>query len=94
LLGAKRNVTPCFAVEWNSGYASLIFLDDAWSEYWAIDGTRRVAPDEAVRRNIAHGEAEPHPIAECMEKARAFAAMRQFILQGNCPDWLTYKYVQ
>jgi hypothetical protein len=92
-LGMKRDVTPCFAVEWDSDYASLIFLDDAWSEYRAIDGAHPVVPSEEVRRNIAHGELRPHPIAECMEKARAFAAIRDFLSRGSRPDWLTYEYV-
>ncbi len=92
-LGAKRNVRPCFAVEWDSGYASLIFFDDAESEYRAVDGAHPVTPSEEVRCNIAHGELRPHPIAECMEKPRAFAALRDFIRQGSRPDWLTYNYV-
>jgi hypothetical protein len=46
-----------------------------------------------VRRNIAHGELAQHPTAECMKKARAFGAIREFIDKGSHPDWLTYKYV-
>lgn len=92
-LGAKRDVTPGLSVEWDSEYASLIFLDDVWSEYRAIDATHPVVPSEEVRRNIAQGELSPHPLEECMEKARAFIAIREFINDGNRPDWLTYKYV-
>jgi hypothetical protein len=92
-LGAKRNVTPCLSVEWNSDYASLIFLDEAWSEYRAIDVTHPVVPSDDLRRKIAHGELSPHPTEECMEKARAFNAIREFIYKGDPPDWLTYEYV-
>ena len=92
-LGMKRDVTACFAVEWDSGYASLIFFDDAGSEYRVIDGAHPVAPSEQVRRNIAHGELRPHPIVECMDKTRAFAAIRDFLSRDSRPDWLTYKYV-
>ena len=92
-LGAKRDVSPCLSVEWDSEYASLTFLDDAWSEYRALDVTHPVMPGEQVRRNIAHGELSPHPTEECLEKARAFIAIREFISKGSRPDWLRYKYV-
>ena len=92
-LGAKRDVSPCFAAEWDSRYASLIFLDDAWSEYRAIDVSHPVAPCEEVRRAVAHGELIPHPIAECMEKARAFTLMQDFLIRGGRPEWLTYNFV-
>jgi hypothetical protein len=81
-------------VVWDSGVASLTFLDDAWSEYRASDGTRRGTPREEVRIKIAHGEPIPHPVEQCMEKARAFVAMREFLTQGKRPDWLTYKYIR
>ena len=93
-LGLKCVVSPCFTVEWDSDYASLIFLDDVWSEYRAMDVSHPVAPNEEVRRRIAHGEVGPHPTAECMEKARAFAAIRYFLIQGVRPDWLTYNCVR
>lgn len=94
LLSSKRNVTPCFAAEWDSGFASLIFLDGIWSEYRAIDGDHPVSPSEEIRRNIAHGEPHPHPIGECMEKVRAFAAMQDYVRQGRPPEWLTYRCVR
>ena len=93
-LGLKCVVSPCFTVEWDSDYASLIFLDDVWSEYRAMDVSHPVAPNEEVRRRIAHGEVGPHPTASCMEKARAFAAIRYFLIQGVRPDWLTYNCVR
>ena len=91
--GPKRDVTPCFTVEWDTGFASLIFLDDSWSEYRAIDSGQPVSPSEEIRLRISHGEPTPHPTEQCMDKARAFAAMREFIASGDRPDWLTYKHV-
>jgi hypothetical protein len=57
-------------------------LDDAWSEYRAIDGESRVTPSEKVRRDIAHGELLPQLTERCIEKAGAFAAMCDFLGQG------------
>jgi hypothetical protein len=93
-LGApKRDVSPCCAVEWDGPYGSLIFHDDAWSEYRVIDEARPVQATEDQRRRIAHGEPTPHPVEECMEKARAFAAIREYLGSRTRPSWLKYKYV-
>jgi hypothetical protein len=92
--GAKRVIVPCFAIEWEDRYASLIFHDEAWSEYRAIDSQRPVAPDETTRTRIAHGELTPYPIEECMDKARAFDAVREFITTDARPPWLSYRYVR
>ena len=92
-MGQKRDVSPCLAIEWHGAYASLIFHDDAWSEYRAIDSTRPVSATEEERRRIAHGELAPHPASECMEKARAFEAISEFIINRTRPNWLTYRHV-
>jgi len=92
-LGIKNQSSPCFAVEWDGAYASLIFHDDAWSEYRAIDEAQPVQPTEAQRKRIAHGEPEPHPVAECMDKTRAFRAMREYLGDRQRPAWLKYCYV-
>ena len=91
--GAKRDISPCFAVEWDGPYASLIFHDDAWSEYRVMDEARPVQATEETRKRIAHGEPAPHPVAECMEKQRAFEAIRQYVRELTRPGWLKYRYV-
>jgi hypothetical protein len=91
---AERDVTPCFAAEWVDRYAGLIFLDDDWSEYRASDAARPVTVDESLRLQIAHGEGRPQPAEECMDKGRAFEAMRHFVTYGVRPEWLTYRYVR
>ena len=92
--GAERDVVPCLSLEWFDQYASLIFLDDAWSEYRAIDTEHPVAPEEEIRKLIAHGEPSAHPIEECMSTVRAFDAAHEFIESGERPTWLSFKYVR
>jgi hypothetical protein len=74
--------------------AALIFLDDAWSEYRAIDVERPVQPSEDVRKRTSHGEFLPYPIGECMSVERAFAAIAHYVAEGERPPWLTYRYVK
>ena len=93
-LGLKRDISPCLTIEWHGPYASLIFHDDAASEYRAIDPTRPVSATEEERSRIAHGEPVPHPADECMEKARAFEAIAEFIVNHRRPTWLMYRYVR
>jgi len=93
ILGAKRNVISYFMLEWADGYASLIFHDEKWSEFRAIDKEHPVAPSESTRLKMAHGELRPHPIEECMEKKRAFDAVRHLLQTGERPSWLSYRYV-
>ena len=92
-LGRKRDVMSCSCVEWDGAYASLIFHDEAWSEYRAIDHDCPVWPTDVERRKIAHGELTPPPQNECMDKVRAFTAIRDFLHIGARPGWLSYKYV-
>jgi hypothetical protein len=92
-LGSKRNVSPCCAIEWNEPIASLIFFDDAWSEYRAIDESHPVQATDDQRHRIAHGELSPHPLEECMELTRAFAAVREYLGSRTRPNWMKYRYV-
>jgi hypothetical protein len=94
LMGMNRRMaSPCFAMEWTDGFASLIFHDDAWSEYRAIDHDHPVSPNEDVRTRISHGENRPHPINECMLVSRAFSAINSYTETLSRPTWLSYKYV-
>jgi hypothetical protein len=93
VFGVKRDVSGCFSVEWYSHYASLIFLGDSWSEYRVRDTARPVQSSDDDRTRIAHGEFQAHPIDECMEKGRAFTAIREYLKTGERPTWLTYKFV-
>jgi hypothetical protein len=93
LFGAKRFVVSFFAIEWSQDFASVIFHDEYGSEYRALDQDNPVAIDDSIRNQIAHGELTPHPIEECMKKARAFAGVRSFVSSGERPDWFTYRYV-
>ena len=93
-LGKKRDVDSLFALEWDSEYASLIFHDENWSEYRALDKDHPVQPDEKIRVRIAHGEVKPHPLEECMNKRRAFIAVESFLESGCRPDWLAYCFVE
>jgi len=95
LLGLQnRYVDSLFALEWHEQIASLIFHDENWSEYRAIDKERPVNADEALRKKIAHGEVRPHPIEECMSKERAFSAANEYLKNSNRPKWLEYHFVE
>ncbi|WP_435105916.1 Imm1 family immunity protein [Arhodomonas sp. AD133] len=89
-----RFVEALLSVEWAADYASLIFHDENWSEYRAMDEALVVQPDEQVRARIAHGEARPHPVEECMHRERAFKAIRELIDTGARPEWLSYRVVK
>lgn len=83
-----------FAVEWCGPTASLIFLDEAGSEYRALDRERPVQADERTRKAIAHGELTPHPLEQCMELQRAQQAIAEYLQTGQRPAWLQYLYVE
>jgi hypothetical protein len=89
----KRDIVSCFSLEWDGAYASLTFHDDAWGEYRAIDHEHPVHSTEDERCNIAQGEPTPLPLEECLDKSRAFRAIREFLNDGARPGWLSYKYV-
>jgi len=91
--GNKRYVDALFSVEFYKDTASLIFHDENWSEYRAIDKKVPVNVNQEVRLKIAHGELNPHPIEECMEKDRAFKAIKEYLKTGSRPSWMEYHYV-
>jgi hypothetical protein len=88
-----RYVDSLFSLEWCDQYACLIFHDENWSEYRAIDEAVPVAPNEETRLVISHGEAKPSPVDECMKKDRAMIAVRECLVQNSRPSWLKYRYV-
>lgn len=91
---APRYISGFAALEWADGFASLIFLDDNWSEYRVLDKITPVSSPETVRVRIAHGEVSPHPAIECMDKARAFQALQEALQTGVRPGWLSYRFVE
>ena len=94
LLGLAPRISQMhLAIEWSSDVASLIFFDDAASEYRAKDPERPIQTDEDTRRAIAHGELKPHPLDECLGLVRAREAIQEFMRTGDRPNWLQYEYV-
>ena len=94
VLGAHpRILLMHFAIEWNDDVASLIFFDDAASEYRAKDQERPVQANDGTRKAIAHGELAPHPLEQCMFLDRAQQAIDEYLKTGVRPQWLHYKYV-
>jgi hypothetical protein len=94
LLGAKNESRGHFAVEWFNQVASLIFLDENWSEYRAIDGAGPIEASDEERTQVAHGEVKPHPKAECLSKERAFRAIAESLESDARPAWLQYRVVR
>jgi hypothetical protein len=90
----SRMQAPRFALEWSDGIGSLIFLDDAVSEYRAIDSKHPIEATQEVRTRISHGELAPHPSEECLSLDRALKAIEEFLQAGQRPDWLEYRYVR
>ena len=88
-----RSLLMHFAVEWSGEVASLIFFDDAVSEYRAIDRERPIQADKLARKAIAHGEVTPHPLDQCMALGRAQQAIDEYLKTGVRPEWLQYEYV-
>lgn len=91
---APRYISGFAALEWTDDFASLIFLDNNWSEYRVLDEKNPVAPPAAVRTKISHGELLPCPANECMDKARAFQALQEALQTGAHPGWLSYRFVE
>jgi hypothetical protein len=80
------------AIEWRGDVASLIFFDDAVSEYRAKD-PEPIQTDEITRKAISHGEPTPHPTDQCMALDRARLAVEEYLRTGVRPGWLQYEYV-
>lgn len=88
-----RIIQTHILLEWFEDTASLIFCDDAGSEYRVTDADFPIEPSEAVRKRIAHGEPKPHPIEECISLQRALQAIGEYLTSGIRPNWLHYVYV-
>ena len=82
------------ALEWSGNAASLIFFDDAASEYRAMDSEQPLRIEEAQRTQIAHGECEPHPTEQCLALNRALQAIDDYLKTSIRPAWLRYEYVK
>jgi hypothetical protein len=92
--GPKRDIQPCFSLRKAGAWASLMFLDEAYSEHRAVDPGQQAAPDATVLKALAD-PGESVPPAECMSAASAFRAAREFMgKNGRRPSWLTYRYVK
>jgi hypothetical protein len=89
-----RTVSPCFILQKAGGAAAITFLDEAWSEYRAIDPDRPVGIGEDVRMQLSFGEPTPADPEVCMSADRAFAAARHYLLHGARPEWLSYRFVR
>lgn len=94
MLGNNRYVSGLFALEWTGNYAKLIFLDENWSEHHVSDKEQFADPGDTVRTKISHGASVPCNPKECMDKTRAFIAIRETLSSGNRPEWLSYRFVQ
>jgi hypothetical protein len=91
---SERMVTPCFILQKAGGVAALTFLDEAWSEYRAIDKDRPDGISEDIRHKLSGGEPTPADPEVCMTAERAFVAARHYLRRGTRPDWLSYRYVR
>ena len=89
-----RIIQTHFAMEWCNDFASLIFIDDAGSEYRAKSNKSHIQPNEETRMRIAHGELTPHPVDECLNLQMALEAIEEYFKSGERPNWLEYKYVK
>ena len=92
--GGTRDYQHHAFLEWCDGFASLIFVDDAGSEYHAIDpqfDTSLINAD--TRSKISHGELTPHPAELCLKLERAIQAILSYLDKLERPDWIDYKYV-
>lgn len=84
-------VTPCFKLQKAGDVAAFIFLDDAWSEYRAMDPDGLDGIGEDVGLKLSGGEPTPADPTVCMTAGRAFATARHYPLRGTRPDWLRYR---
>ena len=91
---SERLILPCFHLQKEGAAAVLTFLDDAWSEYRALDPQQRISVSEAVRMKLSCGEPTPAPPEVCLAPERAFEAAKHYLMQGERPEWLTYRYVK
>ena len=93
VLGTKNVARGHFAVEWSNEVASLIFLDENWSEHRVLDRSASIEATEVERSRVSPGEAKPAPLEECMTKERAFRAIAESLEATALPAWLQYRVV-
>ncbi|WP_428818667.1 hypothetical protein [Microbulbifer sp. MCCC 1A16149] len=89
-----QRVEPLLSLEWCGNGACLYFHDENWSEYRVLSKNSSVQFSQEVRAAISHGEENPAPHDECIEKSIAFSAVRESIKCWERPTWLEYRYVE
>ncbi len=94
LFRGGKDVRSYFRIEWFRDVAALIFHDENWSEYRAIDHEHVVSTSVESRKKISFGEPQPLKEIYCMEKSRAFSAISEFLDTGRLPTWLRYDFVK
>ena len=95
LLGSGRRYIAGFVyIQWAEEYANLMFHDENWSEYRALDPAHPVSANDKIRSKISQDGATPFAAEECLEKTRAFAAVRETLQSGNRPSWLSYQFAK
>jgi hypothetical protein len=90
----KWFVDNLFALEWHNQIANLIFHDEKWSEYRAIDKENLVYAIEHDRLKVAQGEKIAPLNEECISKQRALAAVSEYLQNNKRPSWLGYNFVE
>ncbi len=95
LLGLQnRYIESFFALEWHNQIAFLIFHDENWSEYRAIDNEYPVSANEQDRLKVAQGDSIAPTNEECISKQRALNAVSEYLQQNKRPKWLEYNFVE
>jgi len=97
LLGIEDRLTySCFRLYWYGDYAALVFQNEqSGSEYYALDQEPAMdAPTEIRIRLKSKEDGTPILPEQCMYKARAFKAAREFLDTGKWPEWLSYRYIR
>ena len=91
---ADWHTLPCLTLFWCDRYATLMFHDEASSEYHALAPSPVADVPTEIRLLLNFEEPTPASSEECLQKTRAFAAAREFIDTGVRPEWLSYRYVR
>lgn len=94
LLGLRNYINALLTVEWDGESASLIFFDENASEYRALGSNENASKNNVNRERITHGELQAVASDECIDRARAFLAINEFIETGSRPIWLSYRFVK
>lgn len=89
---APQIYIPHFFLAWYGHHAALIFHDEDWSEYRAVDPIYPTNPSNDIRASIMPPDVVC--VQECLLKTRAFAAAREYLIKGERPTWMKYRYVR